>query len=603
MVAANKIDKTPHQSKEVLKPLRGLLPFLAKYRGMLILALFALLFAAGMTLILPVAVRYMIDFGFSKDNIAYIDRYFILFIIVGILLAVSSALRHYAVSWLGERVVCDIRRAVYKHVLKLSPEFYEKTKVGEILSRLTTDTTLIDQIVGTGISMALRNLIMMLGALVMMFVTSLYLSSFVLFFVPFVVMPIIFLARRYRRLSRVSQDAIAHSSAYASESLNAVHLIQAFTHEKYDIEQYIDAVEKSFYHGVRRIKLRSIFTVVIIALVISAVTSVLWLGARLVLVEPPAISMGQLSQFVIYAVLVASASGTLSEVWGDVQRAAGASERLNELLNVKSPVSSPKHPVDIPTKLSGEIRFDNISFSYPARPNDYALKTFSLHIPPGETIALVGASGAGKSTVFQLLQRFYAWQTGEIYLDKYSLATLSLENLRYQFSLVPQETTLFSNDVLENIRYGNPTASDAEVMQVAKLALVDEFVSNLTDGYKTFLGEKGIRLSGGQRQRIAIARAMLRKSPILLLDEATSALDSENENLVQIALASLMQGRTTLIIAHRLSTVMNADRIVLMKNGEIEAIGKHAELLKKSKHYANLVALQFKQSISTRGDA
>ena len=573
-----------------LATLTGLARFLRPYRGRLVLAFLALTIAAAASLVLPVAVRQMIDLGFSRANAEHVDRYFLFLFAVAMVFGVFLALRFYLVSWLGERVVADIRSAVYQHVIGMSPAFFEITRTGEVLSRLTTDTTLIQVVVGTSMSMALRSALMLIGGLAMMGVTSLRLSAYAVGLLLTVVLPIIIMGRGVRRLSRASQDRVADSSALAGEKLNAITTVQAFTRETREATDFDAAVEASFTTALRRIGLRALLSVIIVVMVFGAIVLVLWLGAHAVM--EGSMSAGELSQFVLYAIIVASSIGALAEVWGDVQRATGATERLLELLAAKPQIKLPDNPQALPA-LKGDIRIENLSFFYPSRPEHASLAEVSLHVRPGETVALVGASGAGKSTLFQLLLRFYDPQSGRICLDDIDLAEVDPRELRRQIGIVPQEVVLFSADAMENIRYGRAEASDEEVRAAARAAAADEFIERLPEGYRSFLGERGVRLSGGQRQRIAIARAILKNPPVLLLDEATSALDAESERLVQSALERLVAGRTTLVIAHRLATVRQADRIVVMDQGRIVASGTHATLIGEDGLYARLAALQF----------
>ncbi len=582
------------RSRNQIGPVAQLAPFLAPYRGTLVLALCALLIAAAASLVLPVAVREMIDQGFSRSNAAHIDRYFLLLFGVAAVLGLFTAARFYLVSWLGERVVADIRSAVYRHVIGMSPSFFETTRTGEVLSRLTTDTTLIQTVVGTSMSMALRSTVMLAGGLVMMAVTSPRLTGVTLALLLFVVLPIIGFGRQVRKLSRASQDRIADSSALAGEKLNAVPTVQAFTQEQHETGRFADSVEAAFDTARRRIRARASLTAIIIVMVFGAIVLVLWQGARAVLAGD--MTAGVLSQFVLYAVLVATSIGALSEVWGDVQRAAGATERLMELLAAQPEIRVPAAPLPLPPPqpgVTGEIRIEHLLFHYPSRPDHAALHDVSLHVRAGETVAIVGPSGAGKTTLFQLLLRFYDPAQGRIVLDGVDIAQASPAAVRARIGIVPQDTVVFSADAMENIRYGRADATDAEVKAAAQAAMADEFIARLPEGYRTFVGERGVRLSGGQRQRIAIARAILKNPPVLLLDEATSALDAESERLVQAALENLMRGRTTLVIAHRLATVRNANRIVVMEDGRIESIGSHEALLEQGGLYARLAALQF----------
>ena len=583
-------------SQSGLKTLAGLLPFLAPYRRRVVIAGIALVIAAGATLAMPYGFRQLIDLGFSSDGAAQatsVNLTFLALFGIACVLAVATAARSYSVSWLGERVTSDIRRAVYAHVLRQSPEFYEVTQTGEVLSRLTTDTTLIQTVVGTSISMALRNLLLLAGGLLMMFFTSVKLSAIIIVMLLSVIIPIVLIGRRVRKLSRASQDRIADASGLAGERLNAINVVQAFAHEALEAAQFGSAVDRAFAAAIDRVRARALLTVTAILLVFGAIVFVLWLGAHAVI--EGRMSAGELGQFILYAAIVAGAIGALSETLGDAQRAAGASERLLELLAERSPIMSPAAPLALPNRTSNGSRLEMaaVSFRYPSRPDQPALSDFSLLVQPGETIAIVGPSGAGKTTLFQLLLRFYDPQHGRILLDGIDIRQLNLQTLRETIGIVPQDTVVFSADAMENIRYGRPDATDDEVIDAARQAAAHEFIERLPDGYRSFLGERGVRLSGGQRQRIAIARALLKNPPLLLLDEATSALDAESERLVQHALEAAMVGRTTLVIAHRLATVQRATRIVVMEHGRIVETGTHAELVESGGLYAQLAALQF----------
>ncbi|MEO7493701.1 MAG: ABC transporter transmembrane domain-containing protein [Massilia sp.] len=583
--------------KGSLAAFKGLFPFLRPYRRQFILAGIALVVAAGATLAIPAAFKQMIDLGFGASagarSITHVDATFLALFGVATVLALATAARFYTVSWLGERVTADIRSAVYHHVVQQSPEFFETTRTGEVLSRITTDTTLIQAVVGTSISMALRNVLLFLGGLVMLFVTSAKLSAIILGLLVLVVVPIVLFGRRVRRLSRDSQDRIADASALAGEILNAMPTVQAFTHEKIESTRFGSAVEGAFGTAMRRIRARALLTMVAIVLVFGTIVFVLWLGAHAVL--EGTMTGGDLGQFILYASIVAGSIGALSEVMGEAQRAAGATERLLELLAVRSNIQNPARPVPLPARTASgaALALTDLGFSYPSRPDTAALSHLSLAIQPGETVAVVGPSGAGKTTLFQLFLRFYDPQSGTITLDGVDIRQLDLHTLRDAIGIVPQDTVIFSADAMENIRYGRAGATDEEVIAAAKQAAAHEFIERLPQGYKSFLGERGVRLSGGQRQRIAIARALLKNPPLLLLDEATSALDAESERLVQSALEAAMVGRTTIIIAHRLATVQRADRIIVMEDGRIVEAGTHASLVALGGIYANLAALQF----------
>jgi ATP-binding cassette subfamily B protein len=584
------------KSKSGLKTLAGLLPFLSPYRRRIIAAGIALVIAASATLAIPYGFRQLIDLGFTSadtQKAAQVNIYFLALFAVACVLAAATAARFYLVSWLGERVTADIRSAVYAHVLRQSPEFFEVTQTGEVLSRLTTDTTLIQTVVGTSISMALRNVLLLIGGLLMMFITSVKLSAIIMVMLLAVILPIVMIGRRVRKLSRASQDRIADASGLAGERMNAIAVVQAFAHEDHEAREFGNAVERAFGTAIDRVRARALLTVTAILLVFGAIVFVLWLGAHAVIEGQ--MSAGELGQFILYAAIVSGAIGALSETLGDAQRAAGASERLLELLAERSPIASPEHPQALPARAANGARLEleHLNFHYPSRPDQSALADLSLNISPGETVAVVGPSGGGKTTLFQLLLRFYDPQTGSIRLDGIDIRSLELQDLRNAIGIVPQDTVVFSANAMENIRYGRPEASDEEVIAAAKLAAAHEFIERLPEGYQSFLGERGVRLSGGQRQRIAIARALLKNPPLLLLDEATSALDAESERLVQRALEAAMVGRTTLVIAHRLATVQRASKIVVMEQGRIVETGTHASLVAAGGLYAQLAALQF----------
>ncbi|WP_146586273.1 ABC transporter transmembrane domain-containing protein [Puniceibacterium confluentis] len=578
------------QKSKKLGSLRSLWPFMLPYRGLLAMAVMALVLTACVSLVLPLAVRRVVD-NFEDGSGQLLNQYFGAALAITALLAVGTALRYALVTRLGERVVADIRKAVFDRVIGLSPVFYEKIMTGEVLSRITTDTTLILSVIGSSVSIALRNVLIFAGGLVLMLFTSWKLTLMVLLIVPAVVVPILTLGRRLRTLSRENQDWIAASSGNASEALSSVQTVQAFTHEAISRNAFAEVTEKSFDAARRRIWTRSLMTAIVIFLVFTGVVGVLWIGAWDVRAD--IMTPGELVQFVIYAVMVAGSVAALSEVFGELQRAAGATERLVELLHTTDPVMDPVEAQELPRPVRGEIRFDNVSFAYPARPGISALDEVNLTIRAGETVALVGPSGAGKTTIIQLIQRFYDPDEGAVRLDGVALKDLERDAFRRHIALVPQDPVIFAASARENIRFGRPDATDAEIEQAAEAAAAAEFITRLPDGYDSWLGERGVMLSGGQKQRIAIARAILRDAPVLLLDEATSALDAESERAVQRAVDELSRTRTTIIVAHRLATVKKADRIVVLEHGRIVATGAHDTLVAEGGLYARLAQLQF----------
>jgi len=573
--------------------LRAIIPFVRPYRLQVAGAMVALVVASGTVLALGSGLRMLVDQGFADGNASLLDQALFVLFAVTLLMAGASYARFFLVSWIGERVVADIRSAVYAHIIRLDPGFFEVTRTGEVLSRLTTDTTLLQVVIGSSVSIALRNILMFVGGLTMLAITSPKLTALVLLVVPLVVVPIIGYGRRVRRLSREAQDRIADVSAFSEESLNALRTVQAYTHEKIESDKFDGFVEGAFKTAISRISARALLTAIVIVMVFGAVGTILWIGGHDVL--DGTISAGDLSAFVFYAIVVAGSVGAISEVIGDLQRAAGAAERLMGLLETEPAIAAPANPVQMPQKHLGHVSFENVTFHYPARPDRSALTGFSLQVKPGETVALVGPSGAGKTTVFQLLLRFYDPANGVIKVDDVDIRTADPIAVRERIGLVAQDPVIFAANAWENIRYGRPDASDQDVRAAADAAHATEFLDRLPDGFDSFLGERGVRLSGGQRQRIAIARAILRNPSVLLLDEATSALDAESEQVVQKALETIMATRTTLVIAHRLATVLHADRIAVIDDGKLIAIGTHQELMESNPLYGRLARLQFEQ--------
>jgi ATP-binding cassette subfamily B protein len=574
-----------------LKPLLALKPLILAHKGALWGAVIAVIVSAVAMLAVPMAVRRMIDNGFAANDSALINNYFLTLIGIGLLIAVASPARYYFVNWIGERVVADLRTKVFAQLSKLGPAYFDINHSGEIMSRLTADTTQIKAVAGSSLSQAARNFIMLIGALVMMFVSSAKLSLLVFIAIPIIVLPLVGFGRLVRRLSRTAQDTLGDASAYAAENLAAHRTMQAYVNEQAVTNRFSRAVERAFDAARQRMRARAALTGVAIFLTVASVTAVLWYGASDVIAGN--MTGGRLGQFVLYALFAAGALAELSEVWGEITQAAGAAERLSEMMATIPEIRSPEKPVPLPQPPLGTVAFENVTFSYPTRPDEQALDGVSFHVKSGETVALVGPSGSGKTTIFNLLLRFYDPSTGTVRVDGINVATADLSDLRRRLAVVPQDVALFADTIAENIRYGTPGASLSEIRQAAIAAQADEFINALPDGYNCKLGERGASLSGGQRQRIAIARAILKNAPILLLDEATSALDAESENAVQRALDGLVSGRTTLVIAHRLATVQKADRILVMEKGRIVEAGTHGELVRRNGTYARLAELQF----------
>ena len=582
---------SPAVRRARLRPLLALAPYVARYRGRAALALISLTVAAITTLIVPVAVRRMVDFGFTPEGIAKINSYFSVMIAVVAVLALSSASRFYLVMTIGERIVADLRRDVFAHLMRLSPAFFDSSRSGELISRLTADTTQIKSAVGASVSIALRNLMLFVGATAMMVITSPRLSGLVLLAIPVIVLPLVAFGRWVRRLSRNAQDTLADASAYASELVGAIRTVQAYTGERLANARFSGGVEQAYEAARSSTRARAVLTAIVIFIVFTSVVVILWIGSNDV--EAGLISPGRLSQFVLYAAFAAAGLGQLSEVWGEVSAASGAAERLFEILKVKSEISAPPSPRSLPEPARGDVRFENVSFAYPTRLDVRAVEAVSFAVRAGEKVAIVGPSGAGKSTLFHLLLRFYDPTSGSIEIDGVPIRLTDPTEFRRRIALVPQDPVVFAASARDNIRFGRPEASDADVERAADLAHASEFIRRMPGGFDTPLGERGVTLSGGQRQRIAIARAILRDAPLLLLDEATSALDAESETLVQTALEELMSHRTTLVIAHRLATVLSCDRILVMDQGRIVEQGTHASLVAGGGLYARLARLQF----------
>jgi ATP-binding cassette subfamily B protein len=579
------------ESSRDIQVLRSMIGFLMPYRWRVLGALIALIFTASVTLSMGQGLRLLIDQGFGEAAATGLDEAIGIFMAMVVLLAIGTFARFYLVSWIGERVSADLRRAVYSNVIELHPGFFETNLSGEIQSRITTDTTLLQTVIGSSVSMALRNVLIFIGGIVLLFITNPKLTGIVLLSVPLVIMPIIFFGRHVRTLSRTSQDKVAVFGGFVGESLKNIKIVQAFNHQQRDRETFTDQVEVAFEIAVKRITYRAWLTAIVITLVFAAMGYMVWVGGHDVIAGR--ISAGELAAFIFYAMMVALSVGVISEVYSDLQRAAGAAERLLELMTAENLIQAPALPQTLPARVIGNVEFDDISFFYPSRPDSAAIDHFSLKLPAGSSLALVGSSGAGKSTIVDLLLRFYDVQKGQIRLDGVDICELAPQELRRHIAIVPQQPTLFSGTIIENIRFGRPDASDDDVRAAAGAAYADEFIQKLPHGYDSFVGESGVRLSGGQRQRIAIARAVLKNPSILLLDEATSALDAESEYKVQQALEHLMKDRTSIVVAHRLATVVNVDKIAVLDHGQLVDTGSHQQLLASSSLYARWASLQF----------
>ncbi len=587
----NNPSKEEEINKASLNHLRLIGPLVTPYKKHILLALLLLVLGAAANLAIPVAFKQMIDLGFAAENQDTLSYYFLLVFVVSSLMILFTSLRYYWVSWIGQKVVTDLRKQVYSKVMTQSQEFFEKTKTGEILSRINTDTTLVETVVGSTFSIALRSAVTFIGAAFMMIVTTPKLSMYIAFLIPLVVLPIVVTGRKIQKLSKAEQDRIADSSALATETINAMHTVQSYAQETAENNKFISAINNAFKAAVASIRMTTIMSLLVGFVIFGGIVFVLWLGAQDVITG--VMTAGTLSQFVMYAIMAATSVGALSTVWSELKKAAGALERIIELMNTESTIKDPAVPIKLAKTVLGNVHLENVHFAYPSRPDLNVLQDISFEVVPGQTVALVGPSGSGKSTLFQLLMRFYEPQSGAIKLDGESIESLSLNDLRSQFSLVAQDVTIFSTTAKENIAYGRPDATDEEIKAAAQLAHAGEFIENLENDYETYLGERGVRLSGGQAQRLSIARAVITNPPVLLLDEATSALDASSEKLVQEALNTIMKDRTTLVIAHRLATIRQADQIVVLDQGKIVAIGKHEQLIRDNTLYAELAQLQF----------